>query len=63
MACSYEFIFDVVKLGSKDVVQHTEAIVADNATLALQYAMDELQKFDDYVFVALIRRNYIIKTI
>jgi len=70
---SYECVFEhrdhnkrrTLKGSPKGVpmTQTSECIVADTGEQALQYAMDELKKFDDYELVGVIRRNPIIQTI
>lgn len=41
----------------------SETIVADSGKQALQYAMDELKKFEDYELVGVIRRHPIVSII
>jgi hypothetical protein len=46
------------------MTQTSECIVTDGSgKKALQYAMDELGKFDDYELVAIVRRNPIVQII
>ena len=72
---SYECVFEhrdrtikrkrnpVVPGMSVPMAQTSEGIVADSGEKALQYAMDELKKFDDYELVAVVSRNPIIQII
>ena len=48
---------------SVPMTQTVECIVTDSGEKALQYAMDQLKKFDDYELVGVIRRNPIIQII
>jgi hypothetical protein len=48
---------------SVPMTQTSECIVTDSGEKALQYAMDELKKFDDYELVAVVRRNPIVQII
>jgi hypothetical protein len=69
---SYECVFEhrdrakkrTLKGGMRvPMTQTSECIVADSGEKALQFAMDELKKFDDYELVAVVRRNPIIQII
>jgi hypothetical protein len=70
---SYEVVFQHPKRPKKitkrdgvtgiQLQDTSETIVSPSGELALQYALEELKKFDDYELVGIIRRHPIIKII
>lgn len=64
---SYECIFEHADMRNKRVksqtplTQTSETVVANNGEQALQYAIEELKKFEDYQLIAVVRRNPIIR--
>jgi PDZ domain-containing secreted protein len=64
--CAFEHPKKPKKITKKDGVTGVEmsqtniTIAADSSELALQFAMDELKKNEDYELVGIIRRNAIV---